>query len=79
MASRAYIFNKTYITSRDCKDLNYIICFNFDKRSHYASTYTKSKKKSYTSDNWKQPWQIFLVLKLFSNELFKGVFFISNI
>lgn len=51
MASRAYIFNKTYITSRDCKDLNYIICFNFDKRSHYASTYTKSKKKSYTSDN----------------------------
>lgn len=38
MFNRVCVSNKAYTTSRDYKNLDYIIYFNFDKKTYYAST-----------------------------------------
>ena len=45
------ITSKTYMISRDYKNLSYIIYFNFGMKNYYVSTYTKSKKDSNISNN----------------------------
>ena len=51
MNKRTFISNITYIISKTCKDMNYIIVFNFDKKNHYVNTYNKTKKDHNTLQN----------------------------
>lgn len=38
-----YILNKTSKTRKACKDLNYVIYFNYDKKDYYTNIYIRSK------------------------------------
>lgn len=51
MPSRVSIFNKAYITIKNCKNLSFINCINYDKKDYYINTYIKFGKNCNTLEN----------------------------
>ena len=51
ISNKICISDKVYIKSKDCKGLNYIICFNHKKKKYYTNTCTKPRKNFDISSN----------------------------
>lgn len=49
--NRAHVSNRVFLITKDNKNMNYIIYFNYNIKDHYTSTYTKLEKNHNTVVN----------------------------